>query len=91
MQNFVKKISPVKDKAVTGFRKVTISNACAREYHDRDTQTIPIMTGPVNGLIVKQLFWLMIGEVPCDQSGLNLGGVGSKCSEEPTFLSKGKR
>ena len=63
----VEKFSPIKAKAAVSSIERAIPNACVDEYHDKDTHTIPIMARPVNGLSVKQLFQLMIGEVPSDR------------------------
>lgn len=58
--------SPVKAKPTIGLSEIAIPNVCTGEYHDRGAKAIPILARPANGLSVKQLFQIMIGEVPND-------------------------
>ena len=63
--SIVETFSPVKARpAVCHLSDIAIPNVCVGEYHDKETRAIPIMARPANGLSVKQLFQIMIGEVP---------------------------
>ena len=63
--SIVETFPPVKARpAVCHLSDIAIPNVCVGEYHDKETRAIPIMARPANGLLVKQLFQIMIGEVP---------------------------
>ena len=60
--------SPIKaEPCTTKLNDIGIPNICVDEYHDKETCNVPILARPANGLSVKQLFQVMVGEVPQDR------------------------